>query len=118
MVGFVDWDMAGPRKVHDDVAWVAFSWVPMHARAVVEAEGFRDFDHRAERLSTFLHAYGSTASPEDVMGSLDTILDAQIAMMHIKAAAGDQAYRRMLEVGRDNDLAEARVELRELGAWR
>ncbi len=36
--GQVDWDMAGPTTVEADVAWVAFSWAPLHAREVVEAE--------------------------------------------------------------------------------
>jgi aminoglycoside phosphotransferase (APT) family kinase protein len=43
LVGFIDWDMAGPRWREDDLAWTAFSWVLLHARHVVAAEGFTDF---------------------------------------------------------------------------
>lgn len=50
LVGFVDWDMSGPLTRASDVAWMAFSWVPLHAREVVEAEGFTHFGDRRRRL--------------------------------------------------------------------
>ena len=40
LVGFVYSDMSGPLARESDPAWVAFSWVPLHARDVVEAQGF------------------------------------------------------------------------------
>lgn len=50
LVGFLDWDMSGPLAREPDVAWMAFSWVPLHARDVVEAEGFTHFGDRRRRL--------------------------------------------------------------------
>ena len=43
MVGFMDWDMSGLLALESDVVWMALSCVPLHAREVVEAEGFTDF---------------------------------------------------------------------------
>ncbi len=40
LVGFVDWDFAGPCPSVRDLAFVALSWVPLHARDVTAAGGF------------------------------------------------------------------------------
>ena len=40
LVGLIDWDNAGPIRAADDLAWVAFSWTPLHAPEVVVREGF------------------------------------------------------------------------------
>jgi hypothetical protein len=118
VVGFVDWDMAGPRSVADDVAWVAFSWVPLHTRPVVMAEGYREFGQRLDRLRMFLDAYGWQGDSAEVLATLDRVLEQQIDIMHARAAAGDHTYERMLELGRHKDLAGARAEVRVVGADR
>lgn len=58
LVGFFDWDFAAPVNVEWDLAFTAFAWVPLHARHVVEAEGFTDFGDRPRRLRLFLTEYG------------------------------------------------------------
>ncbi len=65
LVGFVDWDMAGPITPELDVAWVAFSWTPLHAPRVVAAEGFTDLPSRPRRLSHFLREYDWQGSTTD-----------------------------------------------------
>ena len=37
LAGFIDWDMAGPVTRQWDLAFTAFSWVPLHARHVAGA---------------------------------------------------------------------------------
>jgi hypothetical protein len=54
LVGFFDWDFAAPISREWDLAFTAFAWVPLHARHVVEVEGFTDFGDRARRLRLFL----------------------------------------------------------------
>lgn len=111
VVGFVDWDMAGPRSVTDDVAWVAFTWVPLHARSVVAAEGYSEFDRRRERLEMFLTAYGWEGSVHEVLVAMDHVVERQIELMRRLAAAGDPTYARMMGLGRDEDLRAARAEI-------
>lgn len=111
VVGFVDWDMAGPRSVEDDDAWVAFSWVPFHAPRVVAAEGFREFHRRAERLQMFLRAYGWEGPPSGVLATLDRVVAQQIDIMRSRAATGDPTYERMLKLGRHHDLEAARRDI-------
>jgi hypothetical protein len=114
LVGFIDWDMAGPRHVDDDLAWSAFSWVPLHAQHVVAAEGFADFDRRRERLSGFLRHYGSPLTPDQILHRLSPMIEAQVEQIRQRAAGGDDAYRRMLQLGRDDDLLTAREQLAQI----
>jgi hypothetical protein len=67
LVGFVDWDMSGPLAPKSDLAWVAFSWVPLHARDVVEAEGFTHFSDRRRRLELFLREYGGDLTADGLL---------------------------------------------------
>ncbi|MGI9156998.1 MAG: phosphotransferase [Marmoricola sp.] len=114
LVGFVDWDMAGPRTREADVAWMAFSWVPLHARSVVVAEGFRAFASRRSRLEAFLSTYGWEGSIEAAIGLVAAGIQDQVRTMRETAIVGDQAYVRMLELGRDKGLQSALDELADL----
>lgn len=114
VVGFVDWDMAGPRSIEDDIAWVAFSWIPLHARSVVRAEGFEDFDRRENRLQLFLEAYGWEGPASGVLSAVDRDVVRQIDIMNSRAAAGDPTYERMLRMRRHLDLEDARTEIQRI----
>lgn len=113
LVGFIDWDMAGPRHRDDDVAWTAFSWVPLHARHVVEAEGFTEFDRRRDRLDLFLTAYGSALTVADIVSRLQTLIGEQVLLIR-RRAQHDETYQRMLDLGRDTDLRAAQDQLTQL----
>ena len=67
LAGFFDWDFAGPATPAWDLAFAAFSWVPLHARHVVAAEGFTDFAARPRRLRRFLRTYGWRASETEFL---------------------------------------------------
>lgn len=112
LVGFVGCYMAGLRQRADDLAWTAFSWVPLPARRVVSAEGFTEFDRRRQRLEIFLDACTPAIEAEEVLARLDRMLTEQIELMTTLAEGGDQTYRRLVELGRNADLAEARREIR------
>jgi len=114
LVGFVDWDMAGPLARDSDVAWMAFSWVPLHARDVVEAEGFINFDDRRRRLELFLHEYGSDLTSDKLLETLRHRLRENIDAMRSTASSGDVTYQRMLDLGLDIRLARALEELAEI----
>lgn len=109
--GFVDWDMAGPQVPGADLAWMAFSWVPLHARRVVRQEGFNHFSRRRGRLRDFLSEYGWDGTSDDVLDLVRGRITEQIHVLRDTADAGDPAYVRMLQLGRDRDLETALAEL-------
>ncbi len=107
LVGFVDWDMAGPVAVELDVAWVAFSWTPFHAPHVVAAEGFTDLAARLPRLELFLREYQWAGTTDDILALIGQRLTLQLTLMTQAAASGDPTYQRMLSAGRHQDLQTA-----------
>jgi len=111
LVGFVDWDMSGPLTRESDLAWVAFSWVPLHARDVVQAEGFTHFSDRRRRLELFLAEYGGDLTADGLLEVLRRRLRANIDAMRATARSGDVTYQRMLEHGVDLRLVRALEEL-------
>lgn len=114
LVGFVDWDMAGPTTKEADLAWVVFSWVPLHARSVVAAEGFTAFSTRRQRLKSFLSEYQWEGTTVDVLDLVAVRIQDQLRVMRETADAGDRTYARMLTLGRDRDLESALNELAEV----
>ncbi len=111
LVGLIDWDNAGPVHADDDLAWVAFSWTPLHAADVVEREGFTALSERRERLERLLRAYGWSGTPDQMLTRVDARLQHQVTTMRATAAAGDPAYQRMLDQRLDHVLESARAQL-------
>ncbi len=57
VVGFCDWDIAGPSSRELDLAWSALTWVPLLAEGVL-ALPVSDRVDRARRLHLLLDGYG------------------------------------------------------------
>jgi len=113
LVGSVDWDMSGPLTRESDLAWVAFSWVPLQARDVVEAEGFTHFSDRRRRLELFLRECGGDLTADGLLEVLRSRLRENIDAMRVTARSGDVTYQRM-QHGVDRRLVRALVELDEV----
>jgi hypothetical protein len=111
LIGFFDWDFAGPVTPEWDLAFTAFAWVPLHARAVVAAEGFTAFAERPRRLRLFLDAYGWDGPAGQLVEIVRRRVDASAQGIRRFAAAGDPAFRRMVEQGVDQALETAVREL-------
>ena len=110
LVGFIDWDFAGPCPPEQDLAFTAFSWVPLHARDVVTAEGYTAFADRPRRLRLFLDAYGWTGSTAPVLDAVTTRITAHIAGLHA-LAAHDPLFARLRHDGVIDTLHRALAEL-------
>ncbi|TFC58019.1 MULTISPECIES: phosphotransferase [unclassified Cryobacterium] len=111
LVGFVDWDMAGPTTSAEDLAWVVFSWVPLHARQLVVDEGFTAFGERRARLESILRVYGWGGTTDDVLELIRRRVQTQRDIIRSVASSGDETYRRMLAHGVDLTLQSALGEL-------
>jgi len=76
LVGFIDWDLAGPAAPVRDLAFMALTWVPLTARDVAAADGFplpggTDVaSERSRRLRLLLDAYGWEGTLPEVLSAV------------------------------------------------
>jgi aminoglycoside phosphotransferase (APT) family kinase protein len=112
--GFFDWDFAGPVTREWDLAYTAFSWVPLHARHVVALEGFNDFAARSQRLRRFLDVYGWSGDIEAFVAVMRARTRAHADGIRRLARAGDPLFVQLVEQGAADDLDRAVVELTEI----
>src|SRR3954469_6666333 len=111
LVAFIDWEFAAPVTPEWDLAFIAFSWVPLHARDVVEAEGFSDFPARPARLVRLLDRYGWQDEP---LGFIDIVRQRALSMaddLRALAANGDVDAARLVAEGRASACERAAKEL-------
>ena len=113
LVGFIDWDFAGPCPPIWDLAYVVFSWVPLHARDVVEAEGFTSFAERPRRLRLLLDAYGYSGATHALLEAVRSRIDDHARSLRELAAAGDPLFARLVNGGAIDGLDRAKVQLAE-----
>jgi hypothetical protein len=110
LAGFFDWDMAGPVPAAWDVAFAAFSWVPLHARHVVAREGFTDFDSRPRRLQLFLAEYGWTGPTSVFLKVVAARIRAHVTSLR-DLAARDPLFARIVTQGGADAVEAALAEL-------
>lgn len=113
LVGFVDWDFAAPGPALRDLAFVTFSWVPLHARDVVAAEGFTRFADRPRRLRLLLDAYGYEGDVQTVLDAVQTRISDHAAGIRELAAAGDPLFTRLVDLGVIDGLDRALQQLED-----
>jgi hypothetical protein len=116
LVGFVDWDFASPCPPLQDLAFVVFSWVPLHARAVVAADGFTAFAERPRRLRLLLDAYGYTGTVRAVLDAVRARIADHASGLRELAAAGDPLFIRLVQEGAIDGLNQATAELADNAA--
>jgi len=111
LVGFIDWDFAAPCPRLWDLAFVVFSWVPLHARDVVTAEGFTRFGDRPRCLRVLLDAYGYTGTVPTVLDAVRARIQEHARGLRELAAAGDPLFSRLVDDGVIDGLDRALVQL-------
>ena len=67
LIGFIDWDLAGPSAPVRDLAFLALTWVPLTAHDIALGDGFPADTDRPRRLRLLLDAYGWRGSTEAVL---------------------------------------------------
>jgi hypothetical protein len=116
LVGFYDWDIAGPSSREFDLAFAVLPWVPLAA----PADGIpasHDLGERSRRLHLLLDAYGydgdrrvfATVVPERARG--------QAAVIRDMAAAGDQACIAILPIAGMLERSAADVDVFPESFW-
>ena len=110
LVGFIDWDFAAPQSPMWDLAYLVFSWVPLHARHVVRREGFTEFEARRNRLRVLLNAYGWNGTAAEIIDAVVARVEAHIEDVH-RLATTDPLFARLVREGVIHDLTTALAEL-------
>lgn len=111
LAGFFDWDFAGPVTAEWDLAFTAFSWVPLQARHVAVADGFADVESRPDRLDRFLRAYGWPGATAEFLNVVRARVKAHADGIRALAAEGESVFVRLERQGISDDLDQAISEL-------
>lgn len=111
LVAFIDWEFAAPVTREWDLAYVAFSWVPLHARDVVESEGFSDFAARPDRLKRLLRRYGWKGDPSTFVDVVRARAQSMADGLRGLAAEGDVDAARLVAQGHADSCERAAAEL-------
>ena len=119
----IDFDTAGPGPQVWDVAYAAYTFVPLASfspRAdgrVVPYESAQDAEERARRLRLLGVAYG--LATDDVIPTVARRLEALCELLIERAEAGDDAYHRLVAEGHlDHYRREVAFVRRHASEWR
>ncbi|MBV9796320.1 MAG: phosphotransferase [Actinobacteria bacterium] len=111
LTGFFDWDTAGPARPEWDLAMTGYTWVPLHTRSIVAAEGFTDFAGRPRRLGLFLDTYGWPGTTGSFLAVVQARMAAHANGIRDLAAAGDETSGRLLAQGVPKAVDQALADL-------
>ena len=110
LVGFVDWDTAGPSSRELDLAFTALTWVPLQPLQVVEPRGFTAAADRGGRLHRLLDAYGYTGDRTAFGGVVAGRARINAAAIHRLAATGNPTYQAMLPAAAELEQSAREIE--------
>lgn len=117
LTGFVGWDFAGPVTREADLAFTAFSWVPLTTHSEALDDGWPDPADRPRRLRLLLDAYGWQGTAGDMIREVRDRMSAAIHDIRRLATAGDHDCRELIHSGLDLRLAAAVKELALPRSW-
>jgi hypothetical protein len=117
LVGFVDWDIAGPSSRERDLAFVALTWVPLLTPAFTATLDPPGPDQRSRRLHLLLDAYGHDADRAAFAHHIADRARMQATVIRLLAADGDPIYDAMLDQAALMDDAAADVETLPARFW-
>lgn len=117
LVGFVDWDTAGPSSRERDLAFAALCWVPLRPPEVVATLGFTG-DQRRERLHLLLDAYGYDDDRAAFGAAVAARARMNAGVIRRLADGGDPVYQGLLPVAAEYDEAARGVTALPAAFWR
>ena len=117
LVGFVDWDTAGPSSAELDLAFAALFWVPLHTSDVAHRIGFRDGPDRRRRLHLLLDSYGLTTDRQAFGSIVLRRVRINAETTRRLAAGGNPAYAALLPDADNLDRAAAEIAALPAEFW-
>jgi 8-oxo-dGTP diphosphatase len=104
VAGVLDWDVAGPGRAIDDLAFAAWNFVPLNVELAALST--------ARRLRILAEAYGGI-DPYALLAAVPVRLGASIDRIQSGAARGDTGMGRLLAAGVLTRVEAARARLAE-----
>lgn len=99
VVGVFDWDIAGPAKPVQELAWAAWHWVPLN-RDAPPAES-------ARRLRLLASAYGATVPAVDIVAAVEPRMRWAVEVIAAGQLAGDPGMLNLARVGEPENTVRA-----------
>jgi len=101
ITGLADWDLAGPGRLIEDFAYVAWLFTPLHPELMGDGTAGPPITDRPRRLRVLADAYGLTGDERrQVLSEVAGVEVRQAARVADGALAGDQASTRLWQAGR------------------
>jgi hypothetical protein len=122
ITGLVDWDLAGPGRLIEDFAYMAWHFVPLHGELMGDGTAAPEVTDRPRRLRLVADIYGLTGHERrSLMSEVAAMEVRQAAGVADRAQAGDAAFIGLWRVGQFTEatgrsltwLAEHRGDLEE-----
>jgi hypothetical protein len=98
LVGFCDWDIAGPSSREWDLAFSALPWVPLAAPRDGMPVSSRDVEERRRRFHLLLDAYGYDGDRHAFRTVIPERARVQAGVIRRAAGAGDPASIALLPI--------------------
>jgi hypothetical protein len=101
ITGLVDWDLAGPGRLIEDLAYTAWHFVPLHDEALGGAAPGPPLADRPRRLRLLCDSYGLARQDRHALIAEVAAMEVrQAAQVADDALAGDPASARLWRSGR------------------
>jgi hypothetical protein len=119
LVGFVDWDTAGPSTAAFDLAYSALMWVPLLSPASVSwPHAASAPDGRARRLHLLLDAYGWSGDRQPFGAVLVTRARVNAQFIDRFAAGGDPGYQAIRQQADDLERSAREIAALPASFWK
>ena len=110
LVGFFDWDTAGPSSRDVDLAFSALLWVPIDAPNAGEASDSHDVRDRSRRFHLLLDAYRYDSDRQAFGAVIVQRARRQAGVIRGMAEAGDRAAIALLPIAGHLERSASYVE--------
>jgi hypothetical protein len=101
ITGLADWDLAGPGRLIEDFAYVAWHFAPLHPEPMGDGSSGPAVADRPRRLRILADSYGLTADErQTVLGEVAAMQVRQATRIADGALAGDEVSVRLWRAGR------------------
>jgi hypothetical protein len=118
LVGFVDWDVAGPSTREFDLAYSALMWVPLLAPGSAWPVASRPVEERHRRLHLLLDAYGYDGDRSALRAAVAARARRNAEVTRRLADGGDPVFQALRAQAADLDRSARQVDELPGSFWR